>query len=258
MESHPKLALITGSARGLGFDMARHLGQLGHRIIVSDLNDAAVADAVSALRDLGIDVVGKTLDVTDAVSVRDVFANVRQEAGGVDILINNAGICKDTPALEVEMSLWQANLDIMLTGALSCVQAAAPDMIEKGWGRIINMSSQMGFAAFGRDVAYCTAKAGILGLTRSLAMDLGPHGITVNAICPGIIQGAMLEEVARKVEKRDGLEEGEFLHSRAATIPRRRIGECADVSKLAAFLCSDDSDYIHGQSLHVNGGLLLT
>ncbi|MEQ9463238.1 MAG: SDR family oxidoreductase [Haliea sp.] len=258
MERHPKLALITGSARGLGFDMARHLGQVGHRVIVSDLNDAAVADAVAALRELGIDVIGKTLDVTDAASVTDVFADVRKEVGVVDILINNAGICKDTPALEVEMSLWQANLDIMLTGALSCVRAAAPGMIEKGWGRVINMASQMSFTAFGRDVAYCTAKAGILGLTRSLAMDLGPYGITVNAICPGVIESAMLEEVAKKVEKRDGLEDGDFLRSRAAAIPRRRIGQCADVSKLATFLCSDDSDYIHGQSLHVNGGLLLT
>jgi len=258
MNTDSKLALITGSARGLGFDMARHLGELGHRVVVSDLEEGVVANAVDSLRKLGIKAIGKTLDITDADSVRAVFDSLQQEFGGVDILINNAGICLDTPALEVPMSLWQKNLDIMLTGALSCVQSAAPDMIEKRWGRIINMASQMSFTAYGRDVAYCTAKAGILGLTRSLAMDLGPHGITVNAICPGLIQSTMLDEVGKKVEKRDGLAEGEFLRSKALATPRRRIGECTDVSNLAAFLCSDKSDYIHGQSIHINGGLLLT
>jgi 3-oxoacyl-[acyl-carrier protein] reductase len=123
------------------------------------------------------------------------------------------------------------------------------------WGRIVNMSSMMSATAYGEDAAYCATKAGLLGLTRSLAAEFGPHNVCVNAVCPGNVATFMLERVAESVERRDGLEKGFFMRDRAQAIPLRRLGQPEDIANVVSFLCSTDADYVTGQTLHVNGGL---
>jgi len=159
------------------------------------------------------------------------------------------------PALDIDMKDWQMSLDVMLAGSFNMARHVLPYMKAAGWGRIINLGSLMSNTAFGEDPIYCTAKAGILGLTRSLAAEFGPYNICVNTLCPGNILTEMMEKVAANAEKRDGLQPGSFLAERAKAIPLRRIGQPEDVAKLASFLCGPDADYITGQSIHVNGGL---
>lgn len=253
-----RVALVTGSARGLGKAIAERLAKNGASVVISDIDKAASEQTAADLRDAGFDAMALRLNVADEENVNEAIAQIEKEKGAVSILVNNAGILKDTPVLETSISDWQRSLDIMLTGSLLCARAVAPGMIEQKWGRIINLGSMMSATAFGNDFAYCTAKSGMLGLTRSLAMEFGPHNICVNTVCPGNIDTAMLRDVADLVEKRDGLEPGQFLKQQTDAIPLRRLGVPEDVAKLTSYLCSADADYMTGQSLHINGGLYLT
>jgi NAD(P)-dependent dehydrogenase (short-subunit alcohol dehydrogenase family) len=145
--------------------------------------------------------------------------------------------------------------DINLHGSIHCTQIFGADMANSGWGRIINLGSLASVTAYGRDLAYVTSKTAIAGLTRVTAVDLGPKGVTANAICPGNIMTDMMRHVAVEVEARDGLEPGSFLDIRAKEIPARRLGTPSDIAAVASFLCRNDAEYVNGQLLHVNGGL---
>lgn len=258
MSLENRVALITGAAQGLGKSTAERLARDGATVVVADLNLEKAEQTAAEIRGNGHDAIAVMMNVADEQSIASAMEHVVSEKGKVTILVNNAGILNDTPALDVPMEVWQRSLDVMLSGSLLCSRAVLSGMVDEGWGRIINLSSLMGFVAFGQDVAYCTAKAGILGLTRSLAVEYGPHNICVNAICPGNILTEMLEDVGRMVEQRDGLPPGEFLKQRSNEIPLRRLGVPEDVANMVAFLCSEDASYVSGQSLHVNGALYVT
>ena len=253
-----KIALITGAAQGLGKSTATRLAEEGAAVIVADLNLEKAEETAAELNAGGHDAMAVMMDVADEESINSAVRLVEQEKGRIHILINNAGILGSTPAQEVPINVWRRSLDIMLSGSLLCSRAVLSGMVEQKWGRIINLGSLMSFVSYGQDVSYCTAKAGILGLTRSLAVEFGPHNICVNAVCPGNILTPMLEEVGRNVEKRDGLEPGAFLRQRREDIPLRRLGEPEDVANMVAFLCSEGASYVSGQSIHVNGALYLT
>lgn len=253
-----KVALITGAGRGIGRAIAQRLARDGKAVIIADLDAGTAADAAQSIASQGGRAKSIAMDVTSEESVKEAITTARESFGPVSILVNNAGLFASTPALSETLEAWHTSLAVMLTGPLHCVRATAPDMIESGWGRIINISSVMAFTAYGEDVAYCTAKSGVLGLTHSLAMEFAKYGINVNAICPGHIRTPMLEATARHVEQRDGTAPGQFYKELAGGIPTRRIGEPEDIAKMVAFLCSDDADHITGQAMHVNGGSYLT
>ena len=253
-----RVALITGAAQGLGKSTAQRLAEDGAIAIVADLNLEKAEETAAELRSDGHDAMAVMMNVADEESINAAVNLVVGEKGRISILVNNAGILGSTPAQEMPMNVWQRSLDIMLSGSLLCSRAVLSGMVEEQWGRIINLGSLMSFVAFGQDVAYCTTKAGILGLTRSLAVEFGPHNICVNAICPGNILTPMLEDVGRNVEARDGLEPGDFLKQRSEDIPLRRLGAPEDIASMVSFLCSDDASYVSGQSIHVNGALYLT
>lgn len=252
---HGRVALITGGARGIGLAIARRLAQQGTHSVITDIDGEQAAAAAGELRREGHLASAARMDVASEDDIARAVVEIREVAGSPLILVNNAGIPAHSPALEMSIETWNRNIAIMLTGPLLLTRALAPAMIAAKWGRIINMGSLMAFTAFGQDAGYCAAKAGLLGLSRSLAADLAPHRICVNAICPGNILTGLLEETAIRIEARDGLAPGSFLASRHKDIPLGRLGEPADVAKLAAFLASDDADYITGQAIHVNGGL---
>jgi len=258
MSQENKIAIITGAAQGLGKSIAERLAKNGATVVIADLNLEKAQQAAAELMDKGHDAIAVMMNVADEQSISAAMNTVVNERGRATILVNNAGILGPTPAQEVPMNVWQRSLDVMLSGTLLCSRAVLSGMVDEGWGRVVNMGSMMSFTSFGGDIAYCTAKAGLLGLTRSLAVEYGPHNICVNAICPGNIMTDMLADVALMVEKRDGLVPGEFLEQRSKEIPLRRLGTPEDVANMVAFLCSDEASYVSGQSIHVNGALYLT
>ena len=250
--------MVTGAGQGIGRGIALRLAKDGATVAIADLNEETAASVAGEIESSGGKAFAVKMNVAEEASVNQAVKKIVAEAGPVSILVNNAGIFHDTPAMDVSMEEWNFNLAVMLTGPLLCARAVGPGMIEQRWGRIINMASLMSFVAYGRDVGYCATKTGLLGLTRSLAADLAKHNVLVNAICPGNIMTPMLEETGRLIEIRDGMEPGQFIRERAKDIPLGRLGQPEDIAKMASFLCSEDADYITGQSLHVNGGLYNT
>ena len=255
MSIQNRTAIVTGGAQGIGLAIAMRLARDGASVAVADINQRAADDAARVISSLGPGAAAVALNVGDAASVAAAVVQVAERLGPPTILVNNAGIYPRGTADQLPVAQWEAALAVNLSGAFLVARSVFPYMVAARWGRIINMSSMMAMTAFGQDAAYCATKAGLLGLTRSLAAELGPHNICVNAVCPGNIETAMLEDVAKTVELRDGLEQGTFLKSRAHAIPLRRLGLPEDIAKVTSFLCSADADYVTGQALHVNGGL---
>jgi len=252
-----KIALVTGAAQGIGESAARRLVRDGAMVVIADIDEEKAAAVANDLSAGGAQAMSVFIDVRDESSVTSTLDHVHDQLGPVAILVNNAGVLKGTPLIEMPMSDWYLNIETMLSGALICARSVVPDMIEARWGRIVNMSSMMADMAYGDDHGYCSAKAGVLGLTRSLAMSYARHNICVNAVCPGNVRTPMLDEVAKHVEARDGLAQGEFFAQRERAIPLGRIAEAEDIANVVAFLCGSDSDYVTGQALHVNGGFYL-
>ena len=253
-----RIVFITGAARGIGRGIAERLIREGASVVIADLDEEAARNTAAELAADGGSAIGIQLDVASEESVWAATQKVRDEWGPISILVNNAGLFASTPVLSDDLKGWHKSLDVMLTGSLHCARAMIPDMKETGWGRIVNISSVMAYIAYGEDVGYCTAKAGLLGLTRSLAVELGKYNINVNAICPGHIRTPMLDATAKHVEQRDGVSSEQFYEELIGTIPKGRLGEVKDIASLVSFLCSEDADHITGQSLHVNGGSYLT
>ncbi|GER85430.1 MAG: SDR family oxidoreductase [Thermogemmatispora sp.] len=255
LEGHT--ALVTGAGRGMGRAIALRLAREGARIAVADIDEQGTAAVAEEIRAAGGEALPIRLDVSREESVNEGVQQARTRLGPITILINNAGIFRDTPLLESSLQDWYLSLAVNLTGQLLCARAVVPDMIAQRWGRIVNQASMMSKVAFGRDYAYCASKTGVLGLTRSLAVELAGYNICVNALCPGNIMTAMLEEVDRAVAVREGKQPGQFLSERPRDIPLGRLGKPEDIAGVVAFLCGPDGSYITGQAIHVDGGLYM-
>lgn len=250
-----RTAIVTGAAQGIGRAIAARLAADGAAVAIADINQAAAEQAANELHAAGARVTAIVMDVGDASSIAAATRATERVLGAPTILINNAGLFPQVAALKMSAAQWQSTLAVNLSGAFLVSRAVLPYMTVGKWGRIVNMSSMMAVTAFGEDAAYCSTKAGLLGLTRSLAAEFGPYNICVNAVCPGNIATQLMEEVAASVERRDGLEQGTFLRDRTQAIPLRRLGLPEDIAKVVSFLCSENADYLTGQALHVNGGL---
>lgn len=242
----PRVALVTGAARGIGYAVARRLAHTGAAVLLADLDAEGVAQAAETLAADGCLVLGQQVDVSDPAQVRAMVARALERWGRVDILVNNAGICPITPFEQLSLDEWNRVLAVNLTGAFLCSQAVVPAMRAQGRGKIINIASsagQMGGLAVGAH--YSASKAGLLGLTKSLARILAPH-IQVNAVAPGTTE----TDMTRGWDQRT-------LERLTAQVPAGRLGQPEDVAAAVAFLASADADYITGQTLSVNGGLLM-
>jgi NAD(P)-dependent dehydrogenase (short-subunit alcohol dehydrogenase family) len=241
-------ALVTGAARGMGRAIALTLAGRGARLFVNDLEPAALAGIESELREISHDPVAIAGDVTDPGAVEAIFAAVEHAGGRPDIVVNNAGVLRGTPVADISPAEWNLVLGVNLTGTFLVSQRALGPMTAGGWGRIVNLSSTAGknVSTIG-GAHYTAAKAGILGLTRHLAKEVAANGITVNAICPGLIDTDMVRDTI----------DPEAIDRYARSFPISRLGRPEEVADLVAFLCSDEAGYITGASLDINGGDLM-
>jgi 2-hydroxycyclohexanecarboxyl-CoA dehydrogenase len=230
-----KTAVVTGGASGIGAAVARRLGADGYNVAILDLNPAA-------------DGFGQIADVTDRAQIDTALAAVREKFGPVTILVNAAGIDGFKRFHDITFERWQKVIGVNLNSVFHCTQAVLPDMMEAGWGRIVNISSSSAHSGQPFMTHYVAAKSAVNGLTKALALEYGPHGITVNAIPPGFIDTPML----RKSESRNLL--GGTVEDHIQRTPVRRVGTPEDIAAAAAFLISEEAGYITGQILGVNGG----
>jgi 2-hydroxycyclohexanecarboxyl-CoA dehydrogenase len=246
-----RVAVVTGAASGMGLAIARRLAARGDRVGLLDVEGDAAVRAAGELREAGAVAIGAEVDVSDRGAVDAALGKVRAELGPVAIIVTSAGLDAFDSFLDIGTERWEQVLGVNLTGTFHCLQAVAPDMIAGGWGRIVTISSSGAQSGAPRMAHYVASKAGVIGLTRALALELAPHGITVNNIPPGVIDTPM----SRRAEAAGNLFKLEKLAARM--IPVGRAGTPEDVAAICAFLCSEEAGFITGQVVGVNGGMVL-
>jgi len=241
-------AIVTGGAAGLGLAITEAVAARGTKVAIFDINADGIDVQVERLRRDGANVAGYVVDVSNRGAVESAVAQVRADLGPVLMLVNNAGVEQFGKFAEITDEQWDRVMAVNLRGPYICAQVVLPDMLDAQWGRIVNISSSSAQGGQSRMAAYVSSKAGLIGFTKCLALELGPKGITVNTIPPGMVVTPMLEKA---------IDEGRFtasLDDFAKITPVRRAGRPEDIANAAIFLCQDESSYITGQVIPVNGG----
>ena len=239
-----KVAMVTGSSRGIGNAIAKKYLEEGAKVILIDRDEEGVKKSIEDMKQYG-DAVGYAMDVTDRARIAEVFESVVKDHGTLDILVNNAGITQDAQMYKMTEDQWDSVINVNLKGVFNCAQEAVKIMREKKSGAIINISSVVGlYGNFGQ-VNYAATKSGVIGMTKSLAKEVGRKNVTVNAVAPGFIETAMTDTLPEKVK-------ATYLE----TIPLNRFGNVDDVTEAVCFLASEKASYITGQIIHVNGGMV--
>lgn len=253
-----KVALITGAAGGIGGACALRFAQEQARVACLDIDGPGAEAMAARCRAFGVEAMSLACDVRSATAVNAAFAAVAAQWGGIDIVVAAAGVYTGSPLEAVPDAEWLDTLATNLTGAFYTNRAAAPYLRQRNGGSIINISSMAGKTSWPASAEYSASKSGLIGLTRSVAMELAPHGVTVNAICPGNTLTGMVRHVAAIVGGRDGLDADAWLALRARDCPMGRIAQPWEIAGVAAFLASEDSRYLTGQALEVDGGMVMS
>ncbi len=248
-DSPSRVAIVTGAGRGIGAAVARRLASDGFAVALLDLASDAVKAGADAIVADGGRAIGVGVDVSDAESVDAAVTAVADQLGAPTVLVNNAGITRDNLLFKMTESDWDSVMNVHLRGSFLMSRAAQKYMTEQGWGRIVNLSSTSALGNRGQ-ANYSAAKAGLQGFTKTLAIELGKFGITVNAIAPGFIETDMTAATAERL----GVSFEEFKKAAAAEIPVRRVGQPSDIAGVASFLVSDDASFVSGQVIYVAGG----
>jgi NAD(P)-dependent dehydrogenase (short-subunit alcohol dehydrogenase family) len=243
-----RVAIVTGGGSGIGLAISERMAADGHAVAVLDRNGEAAREAAERIAATGATALGVEVDVTDRPGVEAAVAHIAEQLGAPTVLVNNAGLQHFGPFLKIDLETWSRVLDVNLTGTFHCCQAVLPHMIEAGWGRIVNISSSSTHGGQPFMTAYVSAKSGVIGLTKSLALEFGPKGITVNTIPPGFIDTPMLRDSEAKGLLGGGVEQHE------QTTPVRRVGRPEDIAAATSFLVREEAGYITGQVIGVNGG----
>lgn len=247
MKLKNKIAIVTGSGRGIGKSIAIELAKEGAKVIVSDIDIKECQNVCNEIKKIGSDAIAVKCDVSKKSDVDAIIETTIQKFQKIDILVNNAGVVLMKPFVEMTEKDWDFILDINLKGVFLCTNAVAKQMIKQKSGKIISVASIAGEVGFINTSAYCASKAGIINLTRELALELSPHNINVNAIAPGVIATKMTEDILKDKKTKEVL---------LASTPLGRVGQPEEIGKAAVFLASSDSDFITGHTLVVDGGWL--
>lgn len=240
-----KVAVVTGGAQGIGAEIVKRLVEDGARVVALDLNEEKLKQTASQLDETGETVIPMVCNVADRESVDDVFATIYEKFGKVDILVNNAGITRDAFFHKMTKDQWDSVLDVNLTSMFHTCQAVIPNMRAQEYGKIVNVSSTSSWGNMGQ-ANYSASKAGVIGLTRTLAKENGLKNITINAIAPGQIDTEMTQNMPENIKM-----------MALMLTPAGRVGEPAEVASVVSFLSSDDSSFVNGECISVSGGFLM-
>lgn len=250
-----KVAIVTGGAQGIGRASAFRFAREGASVVIADLQGDRAGAVATEIEAAGGSAIGLSVDVASREQAQGMVAAAVARFGGVDILMNNAGVIKITPFLEIDEAEWDLLFNVNCKGMLWCAQAAATQMIAQGrGGKIINVASQAGRRGESWVLTYCASKAAVISMTQSMALALAPHKINVNAISPGIVDTPLWIANDKRFAELMSLPEGEPKRQFVASIPLGRIEQPEDVAGMAAFLASSDADYITQQTYNVDGG----
>ena len=241
-----KAALITGGARGIGKEIAMVFAQHGANIAICDVNMEEAEKTAKEIQDLGRESLAFKADVTDSTQVQDMADKILDKLNKIDILINNAGITRDNLLLRMSEEEWDRVIAVNLKGTFVCTKIVSKVMIKQRSGRIVNLASIIGIIGNAGQANYAASKAGIIGLTKSVAKELASRNVRVNAIAPGFIKTDMTSKLSEDVQKKI-----------LSVIPLARFGDAKDVAELALFLSSESSSYITGQVIQVDGGMVM-
>ena len=244
-----RVAIVTGAARGIGAATARRLAEDGFAVAVLDLDEGAAKGTVEAIESAGGRAIAVGADVSDADQVDAAVTRIAGELGAPTVLVNNAGVLRDNLLFKMSDSDWDVVMNVHLRGAFLMTRAAQKHMIEAGWGRIVNLSSTSALGNRGQ-ANYSTAKAGLQGFTKTLAIELGKFGVTANAIAPGFIQTEMTKATAERV----GVPFDDFIEFAKKDIPVGRVGQPEDIAHLVSFFVSEGAGFVSGQVVYAAGG----
>jgi NAD(P)-dependent dehydrogenase (short-subunit alcohol dehydrogenase family) len=256
MRLQERVAIVTGAASGIGKAIANRFAAEGALVIIADKNESAIPPAIEDIKAAGGQAAGFAVDVTDRLQIQAFMSKVVEAHCRIDILVNNAGITRYRPFLTASAEDWDLVLDVDLKGVFFCVQAAAPHMTRQGYGKIVNISSALGTGTTPHNTAgspagssaYASAKAGVIQLTKTLACELGPHGINVNCVAPGTFLTPITSST------RTPEEVAEHIAYRTKTVVLNRLGTLEELANAVLFLASDEASYIAGHTLYVDGG----
>jgi 3-hydroxybutyrate dehydrogenase len=260
MKLEGRLALITGGGRGIGRAIALAFAREGARVALVARTETEIAQAAEEIRrETGAEAFSAACDVSDSQGVNRAFAAVAGRfAQSPDILVNNAGIAESAPFVKTPDDLWHRIIEVNLSGTFFCTRAALPGMLERKWGRIINIASIAGRTGAPYVAAYTASKHGVVGLTRSLALEVALKGITVNAICPGYVETDMAQYAVKNIVEKTGLSADDALDALRSTSPQRRLISVDEVAAIALLLASDEGRGINGQAINIDGGAVLS
>ncbi|MBI4794060.1 MAG: 3-oxoacyl-[acyl-carrier-protein] reductase [Deltaproteobacteria bacterium] len=242
-----KIAIVTGGSRGIGKAVCLRLARMGAAVVVNYVSrpDAA-QETVAAIKEAGGAAAAYQFDVANAEQVQAAVKKIQADFGRIDILVNNAGITRDGLVAMMKEEAWDEVIDTNLKGAFNCIKAVSRPMMKQRWGRIVSIASVIGFAGNAGQANYAAAKAGMVGLTRSVARELASRGVTVNGVAPGYIETDMTRELSEEVTDKI-----------KAEIPMNSLGSVDDVAAAVAYLVSEEARYVTGQFIHVNGGMFM-
>ncbi|MCW2816118.1 MAG: oxidoreductase [Nocardioides sp.] len=249
-----RVALVTGGAQGIGKGIATTLGREGFRVAVADLNFAVAEETAEQIIASGGEAIAVEIDVTSTESVKAAVATIEAELGPIEVVVNNAGWDDFMPFVKTTEEFWDKILDINYKGALRVIHATAPGMMERGFGRIVNIGSDAGRVGSSMEAVYSGAKGGIIAFTKTLAREVARKGVTANTVCPGPTDTPALRKFA---DGAGGGDAEKVIAGMTSAVPMKRLGTPEDVGPAVAFFASDGAGFVTGQTLSVSGGLTM-